>query len=245
VVVSALSLHGYWAEVIGRFVRPAGGTAWWPLSSAVLLGLAAVGARLAPRRRWLLGPGILGLLLSVSTAVPGAADLAGAAAARFPILGAYRGPDKWSSLWLLAVIVFVTECLDFLWRSRAGAGRRPLLVALAVSALAMTAVLAPSGLVAINELPRLVAPAPYPSNWSAAADYMRGHVPGQELVAVLPWHQYEVLPFAAGRPVLNPGGVVFPGNLLLPDDDEIPGSPAALCHRSRRPAAARRRLQPL
>lgn len=225
VAVSALSLHGYWAEVIGRFVRPSGGTAWWPLSSAVLLGLAAVGARLAPNRRWLLGPGILGLLLSVSTAFPGAADLAATVAARFPILGAYREPDKWSSLWLLAVIVFATECLGFLRKSRAGAGRRPLPVALAVSALAIAAVLAPTGLVALKELPRLVAPAPYPSDWTAAGDYMRGHVPGKELVAVLPWHHYEVLPFAAGRPVLNPGGVVFPGNLLLPDDDEIPGSP--------------------
>ncbi len=225
VVVSALSLHGYWGEAIGRFVRPSGATAWWPLSSAALLGLAVFGGRLAPNRRWLLGPGILGLLLSISTAIPGAADLAGAAASRIPLLVAYREPDKWSSLWLLALIVFGTECLDHLWRRRAGAGRRELPVALGVSALAMAALIAPAGFVALTELPRVVAPAPYPSDWTAASDYMRDHVPRQELVAVLPWHHYEVLPFAAGRPVLNPGGVVFPGNLLLPDDDEIPGSP--------------------
>jgi hypothetical protein len=224
-IISALSLHGYWAEAIGRFMRPSGGTAWWPLTSAILLGLVAVGARLDPRRRWLLAPGILGLVLSVSTAIPGTADLAGAAAARFPIVGAYREPEKWASLWLVVVVVFATECLEHAWRDRAGAGRRPLLVALAVPAIAVIAVLAPTGIVALTELPRLVAPAPYPSDWTAAAEYMRDHVPRPEVVAVLPWHHYEVLAFAAGRPVLNPGGVVFPGSLLLPDDDEIPGSP--------------------
>jgi hypothetical protein len=225
VVVSALSLHGYWAEAVGRFVRPSGGTAWWPLTSAVLLGLAAVGAWLATSRRWLLGPGILGLLISVSTAIPGAAGLAGAVASSFPILGAYREPDKWSSLWLLAVVVFATGCLDHLWRSRASATRQQLPLALGTWLLAIAAVLAPTGRVAFQELPRLVTPARYPADWTAAGDYMRDHVPSQEVVAVLPWHHYEILPFAGGRPVLNPGGVVFPGTLLASDDDEIPGSP--------------------
>jgi hypothetical protein len=48
-------------------------------------------------------------------------------------------------------------------------------------------------------------------------------VPGDERVAVLPWHLYQPLRATEGRLASNPAPVFFPGLLTVPHNIEIPG----------------------
>lgn len=221
-LVSLLGLHGYWGEGVHRFVGPAGNSGWWPLTSAVLLGLTLAGAALAARtRRWLLVAGLVGVAVSASTALPHGIDAATWIQARFPLLAAYREPGKWNALWLLAVVVLGTTAIE---RSRGlvDAQSRTLAAALpaALASIMALATLAPTGMTAITELPAVVTPVRYPSAWYQANDYLRSHAGGEPLVAILPAHRYETLPFT-GRLVTNPAEVFFDGRLLLPQDPEL------------------------
>jgi hypothetical protein len=48
-------------------------------------------------------------------------------------------------------------------------------------------------------------------------------VRADEMIAVLPWHLYQPLPFADGRLTANPAEAFFSGHLLVPSDPELPG----------------------
>src|SRR5437763_4421810 len=111
-------------------------------------------------RAWLLICAAVGLGLSASTALPGGVSSAGWLAARVPILGAYREPQKWSALWLLALVVLAAGAVESTARSR---GRRS-----AATALAYTLVLAallPAGVSQIRSVSSIVSPVVYPGYW--------------------------------------------------------------------------------
>ena len=218
--VNLLGLQGYWGERLHRFATADGGFIWWPLGWLVLTGLALGGAFVRRGRAWLLVPAAIGLLASASTALPGGVAIAVNASRVFPLVAGYREPEKWSALWLLALVVLIGELLTWLViRSRDTVGH-------VLAAVVCVALLLPSGLTAVRGLPTTLTPVVYPADWTSAAEYLSSHGSDATPVAVLPWHRYVILPFAGSRTTQNPASVVFPGHLIESTDPEIPnGTP--------------------
>ena len=215
-------LYGDWSERIGRYAVANVEYPWWIASTLVLSGLAVAGALLVRSRAWLLPLGAVGIALSGITATTWGQHAAVTVAQHFPLVAAYREPQKWAVLWLLALVVLGAEAVE---RVGAVAARRlPRLRAGPMLAALMTvATVAPAGFVELRDTSAVVTPVTYPASWSEGAAYLQAHVPAGSPVAVLPWHQYQTLPF-----VRHPSGgvadVFFPGNLLTSSDPEIPGT---------------------
>jgi hypothetical protein len=215
--INLLGLQGYWGERLRRFATADGGFSWWPLGSLVLAGLALTGAFVRRRRAWLLLPAAVGLLASASTALPGGVTLAASVSRAVPLLAGYREPQKWSALWLLALVVSNGELLTLLeTRGRETRGQM-------VAAVMGVALLLPTGMIVVRGLPTTLTPVGYPADWTSAADYMASHGLDDAPVVVLPWHLYVTLGFTGNRTTQNPASVVFPGRLVESADPEIPG----------------------
>jgi hypothetical protein len=223
-LVNLLGLYGYWGERLGRFPLATGGHVWWPLATSVIVGAAVAGAWLRRERAWLLLAGGIGLGLSASTAISGGVDAATWLAARVPVAAAFREPEKWSSLWLLALVALSGSAVQAIAASPGLAGRlssRTLALLLA-DALAIAALL-PAGVSQIRALPDIVKPLHYPRYWYSTAAFLARSVPRGEQVVVLPWHLYQPLRASEGRLVANPARAFFPGRLVVPNNLEIPG----------------------
>jgi hypothetical protein len=214
-------LYGYWGERVGRFPAADGGLAWWPVPVVVLGVLAVIGARRDRSRAWLLGVGLVGVGVAASTSLPGGARLAGRLADVIPLLAVFREPQKWDALWLVALVALVPSAMS---RAIAIGARRVQAPVIAVCVIA--AILLPAGVSELRNTSKIVTPVRYPASWTAAADYLRRHVPSGEVVVVLPWHQFEVFDFI-GRPTIDPSGVFFPGRLFASTDAELPGEHAS------------------
>ncbi|HEY6537986.1 MAG TPA: hypothetical protein VI138_02975 [Candidatus Dormibacteraeota bacterium] len=216
-----IGLFGFWPERLGRIPLLDQGAPWWPLTTAVLVAAALAGAWLRRGRAWLLVTGLLGLALAGSTATgPGLAAMLWVMD-RVPLLGAFREPEKWSALWVLALVVLGAETLAFLLAKVSAA--RPLASGLAGVALASIAlaVLLPNGLGAVRELPATIVPVRYPASWLRLAAEMGHEVASGAKVVVLPWELYEPLSFTEHRLAGNPAPVLFPGVLVTPKDAQI------------------------
>jgi hypothetical protein len=222
-LVNLVGLFGYWGERIGRFPLAHGGHGWWPLATAVVVGSALAGAWLRRDRAWLLVCGLVGLALSASTALPGGVGAATWLAARIPLVAAYREPEKWSVLWLLAVTVLGAGAVDALPRSRLVSRQSARLAAPTLAYLLVLAALVPVGISAARALPTIIKPVPYPHYWYKTSAFLSRNVPDEEPVAVLPWHLYQLLRVSKGRLVADPAHLFFPGRLVTPNNLEIPG----------------------
>jgi hypothetical protein len=238
-VVNLVGLYGYWGERVGRFPLATGGAEWWPLTTAVIVGAAVLGAWLKRDRAWLLLCGLIGLMLSASTALPGGVDAAVWLSSRLPLVSAYREPQKWSALWLLALVTLAAGAVEAIAAGPSGGRRRPphtlamgLAYALAIAALV------PAGSSQIRSLPSIVKPLPYPDYWYATAAFLERTVPADERIAVLPWHLYQPLRATEGRLAANPAPVFFPGRLTAPRNLEIPGRATEIVSRYDRIALA-------
>jgi hypothetical protein len=223
-LASLAGLYGYWGERMGRFPLANEDASWWPLAAAVIVATALAGAWLHRQRAWLLICGLLGLAVSASTAFPAGLEGAVWLSDRIPLAGAYREPQKWSALWLLALVTLSAGAVE----SVAGLlRRRPRSLARAVApALAYVLILAallPAGINQIRALPSIVDPLEYPDYWYRTEDYLRSSVPRDEPIIVLPWHLYQPLAASEGRLVANPARAFFSGNLVVPQNLEIPG----------------------
>lgn len=217
--VNLLGLYGFWAERLGRIPMVNAGAPWWPLPALILSALALTGAWVARQRSWLLATGLLGLLVAGSTAtIPGQEAFLWLMQ-RLPLVGAYREPEKWSSLWLLAVVVLAAETVARVARGSRAAGWAPALAMVMVGAT-----LLPAGAAALRELPATIRPVRYPTSWATAAAYLERYVPQGSPVLVLPWTLYEELPFTGNLLTANPAPVYFPGHLISPNDLQIPGA---------------------
>jgi hypothetical protein len=222
-VPNLIALYGYWGERIGRFPLATGGAVWWPATSALIVAASLLGARLRPDRAWLLLCGAIGLAVSAFTALPGGVAAAAWLAARIPAVGAYREPEKWSELWLLALVVLATGGVEMLANSIRFREPSQGALATAFAYLLMVAALAPAGVAEARALPTIVSPVIYPDYWYATAAALRRAVPRREPVAVLPWHLYQPLRATGGRLAADPAPVFFPGRLITPHNLEIPG----------------------
>ena len=222
-VPSLVGLYGYWAERVGRFPLASADAPWWPLTTAIIVAAAGAGAWLRRDRAWLLVCGLIGLAVSASTALPGGVDAAGWLAERIPLVGAYREPQKWSALWLLAVTVLAASAVDALPRfGRLSERRRDALGPALAYVLAIAALL-PAGVNQARTLPTIIKPVRYPKYWYDTAAFLERVVPENEAVAVLPWHLYQPLRASEWRLAANPARVFFPGRLVTPNNLEIPG----------------------
>ena len=217
--LNLVGLYGFWAERMGRIHMLNSGAPWWPVAAAILTALALVGARIRREWAWLLGCGVLGLLVAGSTATGPGQQAFLWLMQRVPLVGAYREPEKWSELWLLAVVVLGAMVVDQVWRARQPAGWGG-----ALAAMLVAATLLPAGAGMLRELPATVRPARYPTGWIQMAAYMKDHVPASSPVLVLPWTLYEELPFTGNELTANPATVIFSGNLISPNDLQIPGA---------------------
>jgi hypothetical protein len=213
-------LYGYWGERVGRFPLANQDAAWWPVTSAVLVVAALVGASLQRSRAWLLVCGLLGLAVSASTALPAGLDAAVWLAERIPLAGAYREPQKWSALWLVALVTLSAGAVESIAErtSRSTTAAAP-----ALAYVLILCALLPAGLTQIRTVPSIVEPAQYPDYWYRTEAYLAEAVPDREPVVVLPWHLYQPLVAADGRLVANPARVFFAGDLVVPQNLEIPG----------------------
>ena len=215
-VVNLVGLYGYWGERLGRFPLANADAPWWPLTTAVLVAAALAGAWLYRDRAWLLVTGVVGLALSASTALPGGVDAAARLASWVPLVGAYREPQKWSALWLLALVVLAASAVVALAR------RSPRLAPALAYALVVCA-LFPAGLGQIRSTAHVVEPIEYPDYWYATAAFLEREASSRDVVLVLPWHLYQPLAASGGRVVANPATVFFPGRLVVAQNLEIPG----------------------
>jgi hypothetical protein len=235
-LANLVGLYGYWGERLGRFPLATDGAGWWPLTTALLVAAALAGAGVDRRRAWLLPCGILGLAASASTAFPSGLDAVTWLAERLPLVGAYREPQKWSALWLLALVTLSAGLVDCLARDPRLRARAPYAAPGLACALVL-AVLLPAGVTQIRAIPPIVKPLRYPDYWYRTSKYLRRAVPRGEPVVVLPWHLYQPLVFSEGRLVANPAGVFFPGGLVVPRNLEIPGRTTDVVSRYDRIAA--------
>ena len=220
-LLDLLGLYGHWTERLGQYPVATGGVSWWLVPVVVLVLLALVGAVLTSRR-WLLVPGAAGLLVSASTATGIGLSAFVTVNDHVPLVGVYREPGKWNSLWLVALVILAAEGVAAV-PARTSGLRRDLVATVSALAVAL-ATLLPAGSTQIRELPAVLQPAQYPADWYAAADWMAANIPRGDQVAVLPWHLYQSYPFTRGRLVANPAGVFFPGRLLTSQDPELLGT---------------------
>jgi hypothetical protein len=217
-------LYGYWGERVGRFPLANQGAPWWPVTTALLVATTVAGAFLQRVRAWLLLCGLAGLALSASTAVAPVRDAVVWLAARVPLAGAYREPEKWSALWLVAVVTLTAAAVEHLAATpRRHGDRRAQLLAPALAYALIVAALVPAGLNEIRAIAPIVKPIRYPAYWYRTRDYLAHEVPPTAAVVVLPWHLYQPLDFTEGRLVANPARRFFPGRLVVPNNLEISG----------------------
>jgi len=214
-------LYGFWPERLGRIPLLNAGDPWWPLSTAALVALAVTGALACRERAWLLLSGLIGLAIAGSTATGVGPGVFLWLMERIPLLGAYREPEKWSALWVVALVVLGAEAVSWLANRPGPRWVGELAGPVAVAMVAAT--LFPAGAGMLREVPATVLPVQYPSGWIRTAAYLQEHVSPRDRVVVLPWSLYEVLPFTGKLLTANPASVVFPGNLISPNDIQIPG----------------------
>ena len=222
-LANLVGLYGYWGERLGRFPLASDGAPWWPLTTAVVVGVAVAGAFLQRARAWLFPCGLMGLAVSASTAMPTVREAEVWLAERVPLAGAYREPQKWSALWLLAVATLAAGAIDQLARSRGQRGRGGHRLAPTLAYIVALAALFPAGVTQIRAIAPIIKPLQYPDDWYRTRDYLAATVPPGEPVVVLPWHLYQPLAFTEGRLVANPARVFFPGRVIVPNNLEIPG----------------------
>lgn|GEM_PF-4619807 len=218
--INLLSLYGYWGEALQRFPLLKSGFAWWPLTSLGLLVAAVVSAAIDRDKLWLLGVGLFSVLVAGSTATNVGLNVFINIGRYFPLIYAYREPEKWLSLWATVEVVLVFSLPTVIMRYFRN--RKPLIGA-ACSMVLLICVLVPSGGNAARYLPSTIVPVQYPKTWLLAASFVKHHIPKNQSILVLPWYQYVTLPFTHYRLTANPASSIFPGKLILPNDLLIPG----------------------
>lgn len=212
IVPTLLALYGFWREEFIRPVeeQPALFLLLVPILALVIVGGATVFRRARDRRLGivLVAAGTLGVLLGAGTAFPPTAELFRWLFTRVPFIGAYREPQKFLALTVLAYAVFGAAGLERLSRT----GRW----VLAVAPIALASVLL-YGHAMLWGLSGEVQLSRYPASWTEADRLMKRRGDGGLLV--LPWRLYDDWTFTGARIVANPAPSFFSGREVLSADD--------------------------
>jgi hypothetical protein len=208
VVPTLLALYGFWRR---EFTRP---VEEHPLLYALVLPVLAVvvwGAvlllRSAKDRRLgaaLVAVGGLGVILAAGTAFPPTGGVFRWLFVNVPTLGAYREPQKFLALTVVAYAILGAVGLE-----RAFRARRPALFA---AAIAFSSVLL-YGHALLWGLGGEIQLSRYPASWGQAERVMEQR--GEGRLMVLPWWLYEDWPFTEGRIVASPAPSFFSGREVL------------------------------
>jgi hypothetical protein len=222
VVPTLLALYGFWRREFTRPVdeHPALYALLLPILALVVWG-AVLLLRSAKDRGLgtaLVGAGSLGVLLAAGTAFPPTGDAFRWLFVNVPSLGAYREPQKFLALTVVAYAILGAVGLERVLRAR-----RPALPAVA-AAVAFASVLLYGhallwGLGGDIQLSR------YPASWAQADREMEQR--GEGRLLVLPWWLYEDWPFTDGRIVASPAPSFFSGREVLVGRDIGLGLPQA------------------
>lgn len=210
VLPSLLFLHGFWRQEfqdLSERVSPL------YLFFVPVLGLTISGAGRALARREdrrfafvLASTAALGLVLAAGTSFPPTAPAFRWLFKELPVFAAYREPQKFLALVVLAYSVFGALGLDGLLSTLGPRLGR----ALAVAALAGVLAYGGGMFWGFGNEVRL---SRYPAGWTRAVWAMEERGPGRLLV--LPWHLYTVWSFSGGRIVANPAASFFPRDVLV------------------------------
>jgi hypothetical protein len=92
-----------------------------------------------------------------------------------------------------------------------------------VALVLLGALLLPTGAAVTAHLPDQLAPVTYPASWYRTAAFLRARVPESAAVLVLPWTEYETLPYTGNRLTANPARAFFPGDVVASNNPQIPG----------------------
>jgi hypothetical protein len=212
VVPTLVAMYGFWRE---EFIRPVEERPALYLLLVPILALVVVGAitvlRGTTHRRLglaLVTAATLGLLLGAGTAFPPTAGSFRWLFTHVPFMGAFREPQKFLALTVLAYAVLGAAGLERLSRR----GRW----AVAAAPIAIASVLLYGhamlwGLSGEVELSR------YPASWTEADRVMNQK--GDGALIVLPWKLYEDWTFTDARIVANPAPAFFTGREVLSAND--------------------------
>jgi hypothetical protein len=160
--------------------------------------------------------GSLGVVLAAGTAFPPTGGVFRWLFVNVPSLGAYREPQKFLALTVVAYAILGAVGLE-----RALRARRPALLAAAV---AFSSVLL-YGHALLWGLGGEIQLSRYPASWGQADRAMQERGDGRLLV--LPWWLYEDWPFTDGRIVASPAPSFFSGREVLVGRDIGLGLPSA------------------
>ncbi len=214
-----VGLEGFWAERTFRFRELDHAAAWWPVLALVVALLVIVSVAVDRRQSWLLSVGVVGLVVSASTALPGGVTVAAKLGEHVTLLRSYREPEKWLALWLVAVVILIAALLASAERSVPAVAHGN--VAWALGGVVIVLALLLGGWNEFHDISLSLTPVHYPSDWYAADQAVRANLQPGNRVVVLPWHQYLSLPFTGDRVVENPAPVFFTGTVLSSTDPEI------------------------
>ena len=215
-----LGLYGEWAERIGRFPVATTGQPLWLLAMVALVSLAILGAWRRRNLAYLLVAGLVGVVVSGATATTAGLAIVANLATRVPAIAAYREPQKWSALWMVALVVLGADGTVALSRVRL-IRRYPELASFGALAM-VAATMFPAGVTTLRAIPSIVRPVQFPQDWHKANEFLMARTRQDSVVVALPWHLYTVYPFVP-RLVMNPATVYFPAHLITSTDVEIPG----------------------
>jgi hypothetical protein len=209
-----MGLYGFWRPVAVSGKSLLAG--WWVLLTAILIVISFgfwAAKRSRPSLAWPVAIlGAIGLLVAAGSQGP-TGTLFKLAYLHVPGFRMFREPEKALMLFVLSCAVFFALGTQYLCHQLAGTRSRRAIAAVLISIPLVY------GWGQLFGDWGAITPARYPASWYSINRTLHAD-PGAMLV--LPWHQFEALPFTHGRVVANPASAFFGSPVLVNDDDEIP-----------------------
>jgi hypothetical protein len=225
-VGNVLGLQGFWADATGLYLMPQDVVSWWWLAVIALWLLVVVGIMCGWRLQRGLTIAMLfvlvsGVLLSLSTTLPGLQPLFAWLSDHSALAAGYREPQKFAMLIALAYAYFGSMAIVALlsivrqnaWLQRYRIG----VIALTCTLPLLCAPLMPWGF--YNQF----TPRDYPADWYTVNSYLNQHLAAGKRVLFLPWHLYMEFDFAE-RIIAVPADKFFDASVITSNDPEYGGA---------------------
>jgi hypothetical protein len=210
-----IGLYGFWRPGV-RSAKSLIGD-WWLFLVAILVVIAYGMATLyRSSHRRLVGPvallGLIGLLIAFGARGP-TGSLFTILYDNVPGFRSFREPEKGLWLLLLAYALFFGWGVSSLVERLHG---RSAQIAFSTVLLGLPVLY---GVAQFWGLNHTIVPSHYPRSWLQTETTI-GASPGR--ILFLPWHEYQVYPFAGGRVVADPAPAFFSNDVLVSQNAEIP-----------------------